>query len=52
MKMVGELLRQLGNLFYDLNGGLDKVNNGSRLDKITFYFWSKSYGLVDRPPKC
>ena len=45
--MRAEFFRQLGNICYLVNGGLAKVNNHSIMDKLTFYFWSKSYGLID-----
>ena len=44
---MAEILRRLGNLFYDLNGGLENVNNRSALDRLATLCWSKSYGLVE-----
>jgi len=48
INILGEILRRVGNLCYIMNGGLEKVNNHSTLDNLTFWCWSKSYSLVDK----
>ena len=37
------IFRQLGNLCYRLNGGLQNLHNESFLERATFYWWTKSY---------
>jgi len=49
--MFATILRHLGNLCYRLNGGLDKVNNRSVLDKLAVRFWAKSLEVKERT-KC
>ena len=47
-KILGHLFNFLGNICYDMNGGLDHVNDESRLDRLAMYFWAKAYGQFDR----
>ena len=42
------ILNQLGNLCYRLNGGLDKVNNHSLLDRMAINFWAVAFGIEDK----
>ena len=44
---MSELLRHLGNVCYSLNGGLENMLNHSRLDKLAFWFWRKSFHLEE-----
>lgn len=40
---MAEILRHLGNICYELNGGLGKMLNHTRLDRLSFWFWRKSF---------
>jgi len=40
---MAEILRHLGNICYQFNGGLDKMLNHTRLDRLAFWFWRKSF---------
>ena len=44
----GWIFNQLGNLFFRLNGGLDRLHNKSLLDRLATWSWAISYGYYDR----
>jgi hypothetical protein len=48
MKLLAHFMNFLGNTSYALNGGLEHLNNNSRLDRLATYFWSKAYGLFEK----
>ena len=45
--LVSWMFNRIASIFYRLNGGVEKVNNGSRLDRITFWFWTEAYAWGD-----